>query len=53
MVWALGYDSMEQDHSLTQSISTNWLSTSIKIMPYFPTKHPYIHILIHLIMEQK
>ena len=38
MVWALGYDSMEQDHSLTQSISTNWLSTSIKDDTILPQK---------------
>ena len=36
MVWALGYDSIEQDHSLTQSISTNWLSTSIKDYTMLP-----------------
>ncbi len=44
MVWALGYDSMEQDHSLSQSISTNWLSTSIKddnIFPHEPTLSTY------------
>ena len=36
MVWALGYDSMGQDHSLTQSISTNWLSNSIKDYTMLP-----------------
>ena len=36
MVWALGYDSMEQDHSLTQSISTNWIFNSIKDYTILP-----------------